>query len=134
LKVLGIDGREYSWNLKQSSHEDHNRSGLHLRARFLLKSIFPFDLIYEEIALPGTEIKGKNSVLFCDFYIPLRSLMVEVNGAQHSQYTPFFHGTKLEFARARTRDKIKKQWCELNGITLVEFEHNEKDEQWKTKI
>jgi len=134
VKVIGIDGKEHSWSLKQAAREDGSRSGLHLKARELLKLIFPFDLIYEEVSLPGSATKGKNSILFGDFYIPLRSIMIEVNGSQHSNYTQFFHGNKLEFARAKMRDRIKKQWCELNGITLVEFEHNETIEQWRGKL
>ena len=33
---------------------------------------------------------------------------------------PFFHGDKKGFERSRARDERKRQWCELNEITLVE--------------
>lgn len=134
MKIVGLDGKEYVWALSSSGLEDKNRSGLHLRARSVIREVLPFDLIYEDVSLPGTAIKGRNSVLFGDFYIPMRSLIVEVDGAQHDQYTSFFHKNKLEFARAKGRDMVKAQWCELNGITLIRFKHDETEEQWRGKL
>ena len=134
MKIVGLDGKEYSWTLNSSSLEDVYRSGLHLRARKIIKEAFPFNLVYEDVSLPGTAIKGRNSVLFGDFYIPMRSLIVEIDGAQHEQYTSFFHKNKLEFARAKTRDAVKAQWCELNGITLIRFKHDESEQEWRNKL
>lgn len=134
MKVTGIDGKEYSWSLSSSELDDSSRSNLHIKARKIIQDVFPFDRFYEDVSLPGSSQKGKNSILFGDFYIPVRSIMIEVNGAQHDKYTSFFHKNKLEFARAKTRDKIKKQWCDLNNITLICFEHNETEEQWKDKL
>ena len=134
MKIVGLDGKEHIWTLSSSVLEDISRSGLHLRARSVICEVFPFDRIYEDVSLPGTAIKGRNSVLFGDFYIPMRSLMIEVDGAQHEQYTSFFHKNKLEFARAKGRDVVKAQWCELNRITLVRFKHDETDVEWKNKL
>jgi hypothetical protein len=132
LKVKGLDGREHSWSLVSSPSE--HCSQLHERARTVLNNIFPFDRIYEEVNLPGSAVKGRNSTLTADFYIPTRHIMIEVNGIQHTEYTHFFHKNKMAFFKGKARDVSKKRWCELNDVTLIYFDYKESDEEWKLKI
>lgn len=134
MKVLGLDEKEYKWSLDSAKREDSNRSGLHLRARELIKSIYKFDSIYEDITLPGSRRNNRSSLLYADFFLPLRKLIVEVNGSQHDNYCHFFHKNKLAFYKAKARDNDKKAWCELNGISIVYFNHDETDEQWREKL
>lgn len=134
MKVVGLDGKEYNWTLSSSKLEDSDRSGLHLKARTLLNDIFPFDIIYEDVSLPGSSIKGRSSILFADFYIPIRSIIIEVNGEQHHKYVNFFHKNKLDYYKAKGRDLVKSKWCSLNNITLINFEYNETIEKWKQKL
>jgi len=127
MKVIGLDDKEYVWNLaKYVGNERRGCSEYHKRARALLKEIFPFEQILEEVGLPG-------SSLFADFYIHNKRLMIEVQGEQHTKHIPFFHKDKLTFGKAKMRDKAKKNWCENNGITLLELSYNDED-KWKEKI
>jgi hypothetical protein len=131
MKLKGFDDREYSLSLDKKI--SGNCSDLHKRARKLLKTIFKFDTVFEEVQLPGSKTP-KNGTLYIDFFIPTQFLAVEVQGQQHTEYTPFFHKNKAEFVRSQVRDNIKREWCELNSFTLIELPYDETDEQWRERI
>jgi hypothetical protein len=131
MKVIGFDKREHSWNLKSSGLSDEGRSKLHLKARGLLEGLFPFDIIHEDVTLPGSNTARRKSLLYADFFIPARRLVVEVNGEQHSNHIAFFHKTKHDYLKATLRDREKREWCELNGFTLVCLEYDQSVEKWE---
>jgi len=133
MKVIGLDGKEYTWNLTKYKARE-NCSKLHLRARILLTREFPYDIIYEELALPGAKDERQARPLFADFFIPQRYLMVEVQGEQHYKFNSHFFDNKIEFYKAQSRDRRKLEWCETNDFTLVQLPFNEDDEQWLHKI
>jgi hypothetical protein len=56
-----------------------------------------------------------------DFYNANKKIAVEVQGAQHTKYVPFFHGRRANFASQIRRDESKAQFCRLNNIILVEI-------------
>jgi hypothetical protein len=134
MKVVGLDQKEYSINIVKYNRQLDSCSSLHLRARKLLALSFPYENIYEEVVLPGIKTEINNRPLLLDFYIHFQRIAVEVQGQQHSEYTPFFHTNKLEFFRAKRLDGLKRQWCLLNNITLVELPYNLSDEQWSQII
>ena len=63
--IIGLDGKEHKWNpsRKQSSVGDENRSKLHIKARAILKDLFPFDRVLEELTLPGTKTSSRRTLL-----------------------------------------------------------------------
>jgi very-short-patch-repair endonuclease len=127
--VKDFDGNEYKWpptGLVPLENE-RKKSSHHLRARDLLKKQFGSQRLMEEIPLPGTRLR-------LDFYLHASSLAVEVHGEQHYNYSPFFHGSAWAFIRARGNDVKKIEWCEINGITLLEFPYNESDDEWMNRI
>ena len=134
MKVIGLDGKEYSWSAARKQSKGNKKSSLHKKARKILNDIFPFDRVLEEISLPGTRSQTRKTTLFADFYIPNRSLMVEVHGRQHFEYISFFHEDRLAFHKAKARDRDKRSWCELNHIALIEFLFNESEEEWRGKL
>ena len=134
MKVIGIDGKEYSWNFTHARLKARKPSKLHLRARDILKRVFPYDIIYEEVAIPGIKTDINSRPLFADFYIHAPRLMIEVQGEQHYKFIQFFHTNKLQFFRAAKLDRLKHQWCELNGIDLIALPYNESDEEWYNRI
>lgn len=133
MKILGLDNREYVWNFSSAKKSDTNRSNLHIRARDLLKDVFPYDIIHEEVTLPGSKSKIRKTLLYADFFLPARKLIIEVNGQQHSEHVKFFHDTKHDFHKAKLRDRDKKNWCELNNIAIICLEYNDID-NWKEQI
>lgn len=125
--VKGLDGKEYRWNPKHSPKE--NPSQLHILARELLKEIFPFNRIFEEVALPGCK-----NVLFGDFHVVNEFMIVEVQGQQHYQFSKFFHGSKIGYNRSLNRDNRKKEWCRINNFYFVELPYNESTDEWRNRI
>lgn len=120
VKVKGLDGREYQWKLTSEPRE--NASQYHQRAKELLSQSFPFDPILEEIYLPGA---GR---LYADFFLPRQRMIVEVHGEQHYSFSLHLHRDKSGFLRSKIRDNKKKEWCEINSITLIELPYNRESE------
>jgi hypothetical protein len=131
VKVKGFDNKEYPWTLKKQVK--NTCSAGHKLARALLKELFPLDTIYEEVSLPGSAT-SKNKTLYADFYLRSRSMIVEVQGEQHSEHIPFFHKTKANFFKGQMRDRVKQDWCEMNGITLIELPVSETVDEWRDRI
>ena len=137
MRVTGINGREYAWNLTSYSvdaNDKRKRSKFHVRARRLLKTIFHSYRILEEVKLPGSTASHRKGVLYLDFYLPQIMMAIEVHGQQHYQYTPFFHKNKAEFAIAKAKDEDKIAWCELNKIDIIVLRYSDTDEQWREQI
>lgn len=134
MLIHGIDGKEYKLNIRERSCNDMNRSELHLRARQLISEIYPYDIVREEVELPGTKTKFNKYNLIADFFIPSRSIIVEVHGRQHTDYIRHFHKNKLAFLKSQNRDNVKKQWCLLNNIELIELYYNEAINDWRNKF
>jgi hypothetical protein len=137
LKVIGINGKEYIWNLTAYdvfNDDKRKRSKYHVRARNVLKEVYNSYRILEEVKLPGSTALHRKSVLYLDFYIPSIKLGVEVHGQQHYEYNSFFHRSKADFIKGQVRDDDKISWCELNGIELITLKYSESDDEWRQRI
>jgi hypothetical protein len=125
MLVTRIDDSTYNW--KPKDKRKNNASKLHKKARDLLKSIFENTTTLEEV-----KIEPMSGVyLYIDIYIPVFMTAIEVHGEQHYNYTPFYHKNLMDFVQSKQRDNMKKRWCELNDITLIELPYNEVNE-WQT--
>lgn len=137
MKVKGINGKEYTWNLTGYdvfNDDKRKRSRFHIRARNLLKEMFNSYRILEEVKLPGSTELHRKSVLYLDFYIPSVNLAIEVHGQQHYEFCPFFHRSKADFLKGQVRDDDKIEWCRLNDIRLVILKYTESDDEWRQRI
>lgn len=137
MKVFGINGKEYIWNLSGYdifNDDTRKRSKYHMRARILLKEIYNSYRILEEVKLPGSTALHKKSVLYLDFYIPTIQKAFEVHGEQHYEYNPFFHKNKADFIKGQSRDEDKISWCELNHIELITLKYSESEDEWRQRI
>lgn len=137
MKVIGINGKEYVWNLSKYDvfyDDTKKRSKYHIRARQILKEIFNSYRILEEVKLPGSTAPNKRSVLYLDFYIPSIKFAVEVHGQQHYEFNPFFHKSKADFVLSKARDEDKIDWCKLNNITITILKYSESDDEWRQRI
>jgi hypothetical protein len=129
MKVVGLDGQLYSWNPVGRPSADRECSSYHMQARTLLKSLFPSEKLLEEVGLPGTR-----PILYADFFVPLRKLIVEVHGEQHYVWTPHFHPTKRDFIEGRKCDTKKRNWCQLNQLDYIELPYKETIDEWRSRI
>lgn len=125
MKTTGLDGNEYKVKLTKKAINDNFKSAGHKQCRIILKQLYPSDNIFEEITIwPG---------LIVDFILPLRRLIIEVNGVQHSKFVPFFHGNLGKFNGQKNRDRAKLEWSKMNNFTFVALDDKEVD-VWKEKI
>lgn len=137
MKVRGINGKEYVWNLSKYDvfyDDTRKRSKYHIRARNLLKEIYHSYRILEEVKLPGSTALNRKSVLYLDFYIPSIKLGIEVHGEQHYEFCPFFHKSMADFLKSKARDEDKIEWCNINDINIVILNYKESDDEWRKHI
>lgn len=68
--------------------------------------------------------KSSRSRISVDFFLEYNGTryIIEYNGIQHYEYTPFLHRNSIEtFKRQIERDKLLKRYCTANNIVLVEI-------------
>lgn len=121
MKFLDLSGRLHIFNFTKICRESSSPSGLHLSARELIKKRFPYSSIYEEVTLLGLG-------LVADFFIPDLKVMVEVHGEQHYKFVKRFHKSQAGFIASTKRDKLKREWCEINDVVYVELPFDQKSE------
>lgn len=122
MKVIGLNNKEYNLKLSRKTKPS---SSLHEKVRQILKAEHPMHLFYEEVRIPGSKLK-------LDFYVPEYNLMIEVQGRQHDEYVGHFHKNKFGFVSSLKRDKMKREWCELNNFKLLELRDGDWSEQIRT--
>jgi hypothetical protein len=113
--------------MNQADFNDDNRSGLHLSCRILLKGLYPYDNIFEEVIMPDMD-------LTFDFVIPLRRLIIEVQGQQHYYYIPYFHKNLGGFTKSKERDNQKIEFCRINNFLYIPLSYRDSYEQWREQI
>ena len=137
MKVKGLNGRTYNLDLKKhlvAKDDERKRSAPHLKARELIHEFFSGYSIFEEVKLPGSRDPSKKSVLFLDFFISNVMIAVEVHGSQHYCYNPYFHKNVAGFYQSIRRDKIKKEWCDINNIELIVLDTRDHISVWRDQL
>jgi len=124
MKFLDTKGREHKIDIRPSKWRrkdiGEGRGKYQSEVGQTIADKYPHDPILEEFPCKG---EG----LFLDFFLPRRMFAVEVQGSQHSSFNSFFHSDITTFKASQARDKLKEQWCKVNGITLIKIE-------WGTKM
>lgn len=92
-----------------------SRSKMQFGVKEFVKNYWFNDVVFEEFPIVGTRMS-------LDLYNANKNIAIEVQGAQHLKYTPFFHGkSKTTFLSQIRRDNDKQEFCKLNDIKLVEI-------------
>ena len=110
-KLVSINPQKYKidWDGK-------SRSKFQSNVKKWFQQFWKMDICVEEMPMPGTRCK-------LDFANLSKKIIVEVNGAQHSEFSPFFHGkNRWNFHDQIVRDSAKREWAEANGFQLIEIE------------
>lgn len=81
----------------------------------LLRRVFPHHTIMLEYY-----VRYKGAQLFFDFFIKELNVLIEVQGRQHDEYVAHFHGDREGYLASKRRDNLKKEYCETNGVVLIE--------------
>lgn len=88
--------------------------------RFLTKNKLIYDI---EKSFPTCKFKN---LLFFDFYIKDKNLLIEFDGKQHFEAVDWFGGN-VGLQQCQKRDKIKNTWCIENNIKLLRIPYWEED-------
>ncbi|OQB40554.1 MAG: hypothetical protein BWY04_01309 [candidate division CPR1 bacterium ADurb.Bin160] len=68
---------------------------------------------------------SKNKIPF-DFYIPSMNTIIEYNGKHHYKYNAFLHNNDInKFYEQQERDNLKREFCDLNNIKLIEIAYDD---------
>lgn len=127
--IFIFNDKEYNVCMASHIKESTNPSKLHKEARQIIYEEYSMDTVAEEFPMPGTKPK-----MYLDFYIPARNIAIEVHGEQHFKFNSHFFSSKEAFLRAKVRDKQKQNWCQQNGIILIEVYYNESRFEWREFI
>tara|TARA_Y100001938_G_C7956340_1_gene361912 strand:+ start:146 stop:547 length:402 start_codon:yes stop_codon:yes gene_type:complete len=103
-----------------------SRSKIQYKVKRALKESWENHVVFEEFPVAGTKMT-------LDFYNANKKIAIEVQGRQHTKYVPHFHGNnKINYISQLRRDNQKREFCEINGIRLIEI--HEGDEISKRAI
>ena len=123
MRLLNIHGKLIYKNVgkKRIKWAKKSRSKLQTSVKNFLEQFWKSHIVFEEFPVYGTRMA-------VDFLNATKKIAIEVNGRQHSEFVPFFHGTRLDYFKSIKRDVQKAEWLELNGYTLIELERKDIDE------
>lgn len=117
MKVTGLDGKQYKLDTRQTQYpmrsQNACKSNIQYECGQVIKSVYDSDIILEECYIPSEKC-------YLDFFIPARMIAFEIQGNQHDEFNPFFHKTKVNFLKAKNKDWVKKEFCRVNDIELIE--------------
>lgn len=136
MQVQTLDGVFYEWGISEKIAKGNRRttSKGHALVKRIINELYPCCRFYEEVPII-LQISGrKKSEVYLDFYLPSRSLAVEIQGEQHYKFNSFFYKSKLDFLKAQQRDRNKVIWCELNNIKLAVLPYSESEEEWTARL
>jgi len=95
--------------------DEKSKSKIQKATKDFLKKYWENYVVFEEFPVAGSRMS-------LDFYNATKKIAIEVQGAQHTKYTPFFHGdNKYNYLSQLRRDQDKLKFCELNSIHLLEI-------------
>ncbi len=130
MKFKTTKGREISVDIRPSNNPvrgSESKSQFQNDIGVVISERWPTDVLLEEFFVPGEGI-------YLDYFLPRPKVVVEADGRQHSEFVPFFHGTKSAFKEAQDRDDRKTQFCKINGLRLIRVPHDAKADDIKRLI
>lgn len=122
MDIITLKGRLINWHLTSTKYpikKEGSRSKFQHETYLEIKKLYVYDMIFEEVKMP-------ESRLFFDFVIPSIKLVVECQGKQHEEFNTHFHKYREDFIRQQNRDQMKRNFCQINNLTLVEVPYGSK--------
>jgi hypothetical protein len=77
--------------------------------------------VYEEFPVYGTRLS-------LDFFCANKNIAIEVQGAAHTRFVPFFHTNQDSYLHQIKKDDKKRKFCNMNRIRLIEVFEGERDQ------
>jgi hypothetical protein len=118
MKLLDINQNVVNVDVRSSTYPIRpvSKSKLQGEVGEYLQEKFPRENILEEFTIPNSQLK-------CDFFLPNKGIVIEVQSDLHIKYVPHFHGPRANkgYAKQKSNDRLKAEWCEINGFNLIEI-------------
>jgi hypothetical protein len=96
-----------------------SRSIFQYNVKQFLKEFWSNKVVCEEFYLPGSKMS-------LDIVNLTDKIAIECQGKQHLEYNKYFHdNSTINYLNQIKRDFSKYEWCQLNGIELVEINQGE---------
>ena len=122
MEIITLKGRKVNWHLTSIKYPikgEGSKSKFQHQIYLELKELYPHDIIFEEVKIPDSRLR-------IDFVIPSVRLIIECQGKQHEEFSTRFHKYREDFIRQQNRDSMKRDFCEINNLTLVEVPYGSK--------
>ena len=120
LVYKNVGKKRIVWNKK-------SRSQLQSKVKKFLQPYWKSHIVFEEFPVYGTRMS-------VDFLNATKKIAIEVNGKQHSEYVPFFHGSRFNYLKAIKRDVKKAEWLASNNYSLIEIYEKDIEKLYKITI
>lgn len=126
-RFLGLADPSEVRSIKAKKRKKKKTSSMEEKARAIFTSIY--GVAFPSIRPPFLKNPSTGKNLELDGYNPNihtplgRGLAFEYDGKQHSQYTPYYHNSKDEFAYQVAKDNWKTNQCRKHGILLIRIPH-----------
>ena len=117
MKLTSLSGRSVSKNIYKYriDWEAKSASKFQKKVKDELYYFWEDHVVFEEFPCFGSR-------LTLDFLNITRMIAIEVQGAAHVKYIPFFHGNnRFNYLKQICHDEKKQEFCLINGIELIEI-------------
>lgn len=114
LRYKDVTSKLIKWDGK-------SRSKFQERVKFYVRPLWYHHVVYEEFPVYGT-------LYTLDLFNANKKIAIEVQGPHHTQFNKGFHKNEFDYVQQLKKDEIKREFCEINGITLIEVFYEEHKE------
>lgn len=129
--MYDINGEETKVDVSASKYPEkkHNVNSREYLVGQMVRDLYPFDNVLDQFKIPGSRMT-------VDFFLPKRFIAIEVQGQQHQENVPLFHGSKRDtkFQKQTSRDISKSSWCYMNDISLIEIFPKDTEKEINDKL
>ncbi len=98
----------------QINWDGKSKSKLQYNVKQFFKPFWKTHTVLEEYTIPSSR-------LMVDFINLSKKIAVEVHGRQHDDFVEHFHVNRSGFLNSWRRDKEKREWVEMAGLTFIEI-------------
>lgn len=123
MRLFDVNGRPRFKNTedRRISWEADSKSKFQKGVKLYLHPLWFHHVVYEEFPVFGTRYT-------LDFFNASKKMAIEVQGGQHTKFTPYFQKGEFDYLKQLKIDETKRKFCELNNIELIEIFWEDKKE------
>jgi len=112
MKFTTLTGRSRYINIRKDAIDWDAPSRSKIQDFF--RQYWENNVCYEEMKMAGSRMR-------LDLVNMTKYIAIEVHGKQHESYCPFFHKSRQDYLDQIKRDDLKREWCNINNIKLIEI-------------